>query len=87
MDVIEARTEQTLDPNLEWSLRNWTTTENEREVFRRVTIQELGEDTNNTVDIWVMRGDKTIAALANNAFYVSSEHDINSIDWNNTLFR
>ena len=86
MDIIEARTDQTLDPHIQWNLRNWTTSDNEREVFRRVTIEEVGED-NNTVDIWVMRGENTIAALANNAFYVGSEQDINSIDWNNTLFR
>ena len=86
MDVIEARTDQTLDLNIQWRLRNWTTSDNEREVFRRVTIQELGEDT-NTVDIWVMRGEKTKAALANNTFHVWSEHDLDSIDWNNGLFR
>ena len=86
MDVIEARTDQTLDPHIQWRLRNWTKSENEREVFRRVTIEEVGED-NNTVDIWVMRGENTIAALANNAFHVWSEDDINSIDWNTGLFR
>ena len=85
MDVIEARTEQTLDPRIQWRLRNWTELENEKEVFRRVTIQEVGKD--NNVDIWIMRGDKTIGALANNTFHVGSEHDGNSIDWNNTLFR
>ena len=86
MDVIEARTDQTFDHHIQWRLRNWTTSENEREVFRRVTIEEVGEDT-NTVDIWVMRGENTIAALANNAFHVWSEDDINSIDWNTGLFR
>ena len=86
MDVIEARTDQTFDHHIQWRLRNWTTSENEREVFRRVTIEEGGEDT-NTVDIWVMRGKNTIAALANNTFHVWSEHDLDSIDWNNGLFR
>ena len=42
---------------------------------------------NITVDIWVMRGDNTISALANNTFHVWSEQEINSIDWNNGLFR
>ena len=48
MDVIEARTDQTLDLHVQWILRNWTTSDNEREVFRRVTIEEVGED-NRTV--------------------------------------
>ena len=86
MDVIEARTDQTLDLHIQWRLRNWTTSDKEREVFRRVTIEEVGEDT-NTEDIWVMRENNTIAALADNEFYVWSEQDINSLDWNNTLFR
>ena len=86
MDVIEARSDQTLDLHIQWRLRNWTTSDNEREVFRRMTIQEVGED-NNTVDIWVMRGDNTVASLANNTFHVGSEQDGNSIDWNNGLFR
>ena len=86
MDVIEARADQTLDLHIQWKLRNWTMSENEREVFRRVTIEEVGED-NNTVDILVMRGDNTIAALANSTFHVWSEHDLDSIDWNNGLFR
>ena len=85
MDIIEARTDQTLDQHIQWKLRNWTTSENEREVFRRVTIEEVGED--NTVDIWIMRGEKTLSALANNTFHVGSENDGNSIDWKNTLFR
>ena len=87
MNVVEARTEQTLDLHIQWRLRNWTTSENEREVFRRVTIEEVGEDNNNTMDIWVMRGEKSIGALANNTFHIWSEKDINSIDWNNGLFR
>ena len=85
MDVIEARTDQTLDLNIQWRLRNWTKSENEREVFRRVTIQEVGED--NTVDIWIMRGDNKIDALANKTFHVWSEQDIDYIDWNDGLFR
>ena len=85
MDIIEARTDQTLDLHIQWRLRNWTKSENEREVFRRVTIQEVGED--KTVDIWIMRGENTISALANNTFHVWSEQEINSIDWNNGLFR
>ena len=87
MDIIEARTDQTLDPQIQWKLSNWTTSENEREVFRRVTIEEVGEDNNNTVDIWIMRGDQSIGALANNTFHVWSEQDIDSIDWNHGLFR
>ena len=87
MDLIEARSDQTLDLQIQWRLRNWTTSENEREVFRRVTIEEVGEDNNNTVDIWVMRGENSIGALANNTFHVWSEQDIHSIDWNNGLFR
>ena len=85
MDVIEARTDQTLDLHIQWRLRNWTTSDNEREVFRRVTIQEVGEE--NTLDIWIMRGETTLDALANNTFHVGSEQDGNSIDWTNTLFR
>ena len=86
MDVIEARTDPTsdLDIQQQWRLIK---SDNEREVFRRVTIEEVGEDNNNTVDIWVMRGDNTIAALANNAFHVWSENDLDSIDWHNGLFR
>ena len=87
MDVIEARTNQTLDLQIQWRLRNWTKSENEREVFRRVTIEEVGEDNNNTVDIWIMRGENSIGALANNTFHIWSEKDIDSIDWNNGLFR
>ena len=86
MDVIEARTDQTLDQHIQWRLRNWTTSENEREVFRRVTIQEVWED--NTVDIWIMRGENMLDTLANNnTFHVWSEQNINSIDWKNGLFR
>ena len=86
MDVIEARTDPTseLDIQQQWRLIK---SDNEREVFRRVTIQEVGEDNNHTVDIWIMRGEKTLGALAKNTFHVGSEHDGNSIDWNNTLFR
>ena len=87
MDVIEARTDQTLDPHIQWNLRNWTTSHNEKEAFRRVTIEEVGKDNNNTVDIWVMRGEKTIGALAYKTFHVWSEQDTNFIDWNNGLFR
>ena len=87
MDIIEARTDQTLDPHIQWKLSNRTTSENEREVFRRVTIEEVGEDNNNTVDIWVMRGENSIGALTNNTFHIWSEKDIDSIDWNNGLFR
>ena len=87
MDVIEARTDQTLDLHIQWRLRNWTTSENEREVFRRVTIQEVGEDNNNTVDIWIMRGEETLGVLADNTFHVGSEPDMNSTVWTNTLFR
>ena len=85
MDIIEARTDQTLDQHIQWKLRNWTRSENEREVFRRVTIEEVGED--NTVDIWIMRGEKSIGALTNQTFHVWSEKDIDSIDWSNGLFR
>ena len=87
MDLIEARSDQTLDLQIQWRLRNWTTSENEREVFRRVTIEEVGEDNNNTMDIWVMRGENSIGALTNNTFHIWSEKDIDSIDWNNGLFR
>ena len=85
MDVIEARTDQTLDLHVQWRLRNWTTSENEREVFRRVTIQEVGEE--NTLDIWIMRGETTLDALANNTFHVGYLQDMNSTIWSNTLFR
>ena len=85
MDIIEARTDQTLDLHIQWRLRNWTTSDNEREAFKRVTIQEVGEENNNTV--WIMRGKKTIGALANKTFHVWSEQDIDSIDWNHGLFR
>ena len=87
MDVIEARTDQTVDLHMQWKLRNWTKSEDEREVFRRVTIQEVGEDNNHTLDIWIMRGEKTLGALAKNTFHVGSEQDMNSIDWNIGLFR
>ena len=85
MDVIEARTDPTSDHHIQ---RQWRLikSDNETGVFRRVTIEEVGED-NNTVDILVMRGDNTIAALANSTFHVWSEHDLDSIDWNNGLFR
>ena len=84
MDVIEARTDQALDLDIQ---RQWRLikSENETGVFRRATIQEVGED--NTVGIWIMRGEKTLSALANNTFHVGSENDGNSIDWKNTLFR
>ena len=85
MDIIEARADQILDLHIQWKLRNWTTSETEREMFRRVTIQEVGED--KTVDIWIMRGENTISALANETFHVWSEQEINSIGWNNDLFR
>ena len=84
MDIIEARTNQTLDPNRQWRLRNWT--EDEREIFRRVTIQEVEEEDNTEV-IWIMRGEKTIGALGNHTFHVWSEQDIDSIDWTRGLFR
>ena len=87
MDVIEARTDQTLDPNTQWKWINWTKSEDEGEIFRRATIQKVGEEDINTVDIWIMRGEKTLVALANNTFHVGSEQDGNSIDWTNTLFR
>ena len=87
MDIIEARTDQTLDPHIQWKLSNWTTSENEREVFRKVTIEEVGENNNNTVDIWIMRGKNSIDALTDKTFHVWSEQDIDSIDWNNGLFR
>ena len=84
MDVIEARTDQTLELDIQ---RQWRLiqSDNETGVFRRVTIQEVEE--NNTADIWIMRGDKTLAALADNTFHVGSEQDGISIDWTNTLFR
>ena len=84
MDVIEARTDQSseLDIQRQWRLIK---SDNETGVFRRATIQEVGED--NTVDIWIMRGEKTLSSLANNTFHVGSENDGNSIDWKNTLFR
>ena len=86
MDIIEARTDQTLDTNIQWRLRNWTKSGDERGIFRRVTIQEV-RDKDNTVDIWIMRGENTIGVLANNTFHVWSEQDIESIDWNRGLFR
>ena len=88
LDVIEARTEQTLDPNVQWRLSylNDSDNANDREIFRRITIQEVGKE-ENKVDIWIMRGEKTIGALANNTFHVWSERDIYSIDWNRGLFR
>ena len=52
----------------------------------RVTIQEVGEK-DNTEDIWIMRGENTIGALANNIFHVMSEQDVNFFDRTNTLFR
>ena len=84
MDVIEARTDPTSDHHIE---RQWRLikSDNETGVFRRVTIEEVGED--NTVDIWIMRGEKTIGALGNNTFHVWSEQDIDSIDWTRGLFR
>ena len=87
MDVIEARTDRTLDPNTQWKWINWTKSEDEGEIFRKATIQKVGEEDNNTVDIWIMRGEKTMGVLANNTFHVWSEHDINSNDWNGGLFR
>ena len=86
MDVIEARTDPTsdLDIQQQWRLIK---SDNEREVFRRVTIQEVGEDNNNTVDIWIMRGEETLGVLADNNFHVGSEPDMNSTVWTNTLFR
>ena len=88
MDIIEARTDQTLDPNIQWKWINWTNSEDEGEIFRRATIQEVGEkDINNTVDIWIMSGENTKGVLANNIFHVWSEQDIDSIDWNRGLFR
>ena len=86
MDVIEARTDPTsdLDIQQQWRLIK---SDNEREVFRRVTIQEVGEDNNNTVDIWIMRGEETLGVLADNTFHVGSEPDMNSTVWTNTLFR
>ena len=87
MDVIEARTDQSLDLHMEWRLSNWTKSETEKEILRRITIEEVGEDNNNTVDIWIMRGENTISALANETFHVWSEQEINSIGWNNDLFR
>ena len=85
MDIIEARTAQILDPNIQWRLTNWT--QDEGEIFRRVTIQEVGEKNNNTVDIWIMRGEKTLGALANKTFHVWSQQNIDSIDWTRGLFR
>ena len=84
MDVIEARTDPTSDHHIE---RQWRLikSHNETGVFRKVTIQEVGED--NTVDIWIMRGENTTASLANNTLHVVSEQDGNSIDWTTTLFR
>ena len=59
--------------------------ENETGLFMRVTIQETGED--DTVDIWIVSGEKTLGALENRNFYVGSEQNMNSIDWTNALFR
>ena len=86
MDVIEARTDQTSDLDIQpqWRLRNGS--DGETGVFRRMTIQEVGEE-DNTLDIWIMRGENTIGALANTTFHLGSEQDGNSIDWTNTLFR
>ena len=86
MDVIEARTDQTSDLDIQpqWRLRNGS--DGETGVFRRMTIQEVGEE-DNTLDIWIMRGENTIGVLANNTFHVWSEQDIVSIDWNRGLFR
>ena len=86
MDIIEVRTDQHLDPNIRWRLRNWTKSEDERDILMRVTIQEVGEK-DNTEDIWIMRGENTIGALANNIFHVMSEQDVNFFDRTNTLFR
>ena len=86
MDIIEARTDKALDPNRQWKLRNWTNSNDEGEIFRRVTIQEVEEEDNTEV-IWIMRGEKTIGALGNHTFHVWSEQDIDSIDWNIGLFR
>ena len=85
MDVMEARTDQTLDLTVQWRLSNWTKSHNEREIFTKVTIQMVGEE-ENKVDIWIMRGEKTIDVLANNTFQVWSEQDINFIEWRD-LFR
>ena len=88
MDVIEARTDRALDPNIQWRLINWTKSEDVGEIFRRATIQEVGvEDNSTTVDIWIMSGENTKGVLANNIFHVWSEQDIDSIDWNRGLFR
>ena len=86
MDVVEARTDQNLDLSnrIQWTLGNWTESENERETFWRVTIVEKTDET-NIRDIWVMRGEKTIDALRNNPFHVYQ--DSSSIDWNEGLFR
>ena len=86
MDIIEARTEKILDPNIQWRLRNRTKSNDEGEIFRRATIEEVGDE-DNTMDIWIMRGEKTIGALGNHTFHVWSEQDIDSIDWNRGLFR
>ena len=86
LDVIEARTEQSLDLDVQWKLSNLNNSDTETEIFRRVTIQEVGKE-ENKVDIWIMRGEKTIGALANKTFHVWSERDIYSIDWNRGLFR
>ena len=86
MDVIEARTDHTVDLDIQrqWRLRHWS--DGETGVFWKVTIQEVGEE-DNTVDIWIISGENTIGTLANNTFHVGSEQDGNSIDWTNTLFR
>ena len=88
MDIIEARTDQTLDPNIRWKWINWTNSKDEGEIFRRATIQEVGEkDINKTVDIWIMSGENTRGVLADNIFHIWSEQDIDSIDWTRGLFR
>ena len=86
MDVVEARTDQNLDLSnrIQWTLGNWTESDNERETFWRVTIVEKTDET-NIRDIWVMRGENTIDALRNNTFHVYQ--DSNSIDWKEGLFR
>ena len=76
-----------MDPHVQWRMRNWTKSENEREIFRKITIYEEGEHNNDNEEIWVMRGENVLGALANNTFQVWAEQDINTIDWNSGFFR
>ena len=62
MDVMEARTDQTLDLTVQWRLSNWTKSHNEREIFTKVTIQMVGEE-ENKVDIWIMEDSWSSLAL------------------------